>query len=236
MFLSPNPWIYPANEQLLFFKSTAHVPVQYQEAPIAKTINILSHGSMLNGNWVTNPMAFPVRPEIYEPYLTFQAQIKDCASLAEQVDEELRGFLERHSDVSPDVRNGLDFMGRRKLLSALFKSDKRMQAYEQFNSKAKQNLITSSFHRYIEDRNIYTHGILFFFMPQPNIYPAPPTKYVVKYIKERKELYCEVSPEILASYYKFGRKLLSFIYLINIIKNNNQSDDLERSLRRYESL
>ncbi len=236
MLLSPTQWTFPKNEQLVFINSTARVSVPYQDEPVSKDIRILSHGSMSNGNGVTNPLALPVRREIYEPYLTIQAQIKDCAGLAEQVNEELRLFLERHSDVAPEVLNGLDFMGRRKLLSAMFKSEKRMQNFAPFNTKAKQNLVTSTFFRYIEDRNIYTHGILYFFMPQPNIVPAPPTEYVIRYIKEQKEIYGKVTSQVLASHYKIGRKLLAFLTLINNVKYNVAGEKLEQSLLRYESI
>jgi hypothetical protein len=62
--------------------------------------------------------------------------------------------------------NSLTFGSLRNILSCIVKSDVQLHVLDELNDSVKRNNFTSMYNNYIEDRDRYTHGILFFRYPE----------------------------------------------------------------------
>lgn len=65
----------------------------------------------------------------------------------------------------PEELNQLSFEALRGVLSCLVKTDKTLQQLPGLQTNEERRNFTKVYHNYIEDRNRYTHGLLFFLYP-----------------------------------------------------------------------
>ena len=79
----------------------------------------------------------------------------------------LKGYLDRNPDIDSEVLPGLDFMGKRNLLSeTIIKKNKSIREIKSFSTPALRKCFTRSFHRFIIARNAITHGTPHVLLPQ----------------------------------------------------------------------
>jgi len=124
--------------------------------------------------------------EIYKRFNGYTYSIGKLVRLAEMNLDTLQDVLEmyfsKHSaeevfernkkckdckqyDLKKGIR-GLTFGNLRNILSCIIKSDKELTKIELLNTSEKRNSFTSIYDYYIQDRDRYTHGKLFFLYPE----------------------------------------------------------------------
>lgn len=147
-------------------------------------------------------------------------EIKSTIGRCSQIGELLFAKLKRvnsnfksqgiYNDIFDPIKekyNKLDFMGHRDVLSKILKSNKSAGL---INETKKYNLksVTTSFHKFILDRNKYTHGELMSWYPE--------RKTILEYENEaRQPEYGEVNKDILNSYISCYKDLDEFLNLID---------------------
>lgn len=106
-----------------------------------------------------------------------------------------------------DKYQKLDFMAHRDILSKIVKTNKSEELksiIEKYNLKS----VTTAFHKFILDRNKYTHGELLSWYPEK--------KTILEYENETRQTeYGEVNKEILNSYIICYKELDEFLNQIN---------------------
>jgi hypothetical protein len=113
----------------------------------------------------------------------------------------------------------LDFMGLRDVFSDLLKNNIFLKNDEEFNTKTKLKDITSTFHRYISDRNKYTHGTLKLRFPDE--------MFVVQFIENRKvKVYAELNVDILKSNLSVSSELQRILTRMTKLYKETSATDL----------
>lgn len=143
-------------------------------------------------------------------YHNFQSLLNHCNNNAEALNNQLRDFVMTLKDLKQTKEElmAMDFMGLRNLFSDFLKGYSEIHKEERFNTTGKIKDITSTFFRYITDRNIYTHGVLKLRFPD--------RIFVMQYIENKKtKIYAELSLEILKSNLETSKELMSILGKIN---------------------
>jgi len=157
----------------------------------------------------------PLKDETIELYHSFQSLINHCNNNAEVLNNQLRDFVLTIKDLNQTKEEIMakDFMSLRDILSDFLKTNTIIKAQDLFNTREKIKAITSTFHRYISDRNIYTHGILKLRFPEK--------VFVMQYIENKRiTVYAELSIEILKSNLSVSEELANILAQINTIYND----------------
>lgn len=128
-----------------------------------------------------------------------------CVGCAEILNESLRGFLIRYSNFR-GLRNlseiyRLDFSGLRDMLSPIIKKDKDFHTIPFFDTAEKRSMYTKVFADFISDRNLFTHGILYYFSDEDKFY----LNYVVKI--KHKDDWAHLTDEMLQSFFWVSEQL-----------------------------
>ncbi len=157
----------------------------------------------------------PLSEETIQIYHTFQNLINYCNNNAEALNNQLREFILTIKNLNHTKENILakDFMGLRDILSDFLKKNEIVKTHDLFNTTEKIKAITSVFHRYISDRNIYTHGVLKFRFPDK--------QFVMQYIENKRAVvYAVLSTEILQSNLNVSNELRNILTELNTVYNN----------------
>ncbi len=117
-------------------------------------------------------------------------------------------IIKRNSDCKQlaqyDVISGfqkLSFVNLRNIFSCILKTDVELQAIEEFKNRESRDNFTAVYRNYIDDRDNYTHGILFFLYP--DLSP------VLRVKKDGGDKYIRYTKEV------FVHNLMTFDYLTN---------------------
>jgi hypothetical protein len=164
------------------FEVRKHTPFTLNQLsfPIKKMINVL-YESIPNGQYsALVPNFKPITKQIAEKFVNFQTIIGHCINNGEFVNNKLREFLLSISEIerTKDELLSLDFMKLRDLFSEFLKKYKPFQDSNNFKTRQQQSAFTKLMFKFITDRNIYTHGMLWVFMPEEN--------YIIDYIDKKK--------------------------------------------------
>jgi hypothetical protein len=187
---------------------------------ITKSIETVYNSIPVNRFKATIPAVVPMTDDIIESYHAFQSLINHANNLAETLNNRLRDFLLtiKELTLSQEELMRMDFMTLRGIFSDFFHSYRQIKQQENFSDKEKRKNITSTFYKYIEDRNIYTHGTLKL--------RRPDEVFVIQFIFQRKhKLYAEVNADILKSNLAVGKWLIMLVSEISNFYNRVQTLD-----------
>ncbi|HTB52446.1 MAG TPA: hypothetical protein VK718_06715 [Ferruginibacter sp.] len=105
-----------------------------------------------------------ITPELRQKQKDFIELKHNCVRVAEALNDNLRAFLIRYSQYKKSNEtieiNQMDFMKLRDKLSEIIKKDSIFRSIGELENSTKRKIFTKTFTFFIEDRNIYTHGIL----------------------------------------------------------------------------
>ncbi|MFI5159062.1 MAG: hypothetical protein ACHQF4_09365 [Sphingobacteriales bacterium] len=181
---------------------------------IQKPIEILYKSKPIN-QYEAIVEAPEVTAENVDSYHKFQGLINHCNNNAETLNSQLRDFLLTVKELkqSHEEIMAMDFMGLRDVFSDFLKKYSDLKNEKLFDTNAKVKEITSTFHRYISDRNIYTHGGLKLRFPDEI--------FVIQYIENKRVIVrAELSNEILKSNLDVSNQLMKIITTVNNLYNN----------------
>jgi len=153
-----------------------------------------------------------------EFYHKFQGLINHCNNNAETLNNQLRDFLLTVKELKQTQEEimAIDFMGLRNIFSDFLKKYSEIKKIDELNTTEKIKNVTSTFYRYIQDRNIYIHGVLKLRFPKE--------KFVIQYVENKKiKVYAELSVEILKSNLDVSNQLMKIITEVNNLYNDVQT-------------
>jgi len=188
--------------------------VTENDIEVSKTIETVYNSVPVTRFKAAIPAVVPMTDDILATYHSFQSLVNHGNNMAETLNNRLRDFLMSVKEIKPSKEDlmAMDFMTLRGVFSDFLHGYNDIKQEENFNDKEKRKNITSTFHKYIEDRNIYTHGTLKLRRPDET--------FVIQFILQRKhKLYAEVSVEILKSNLAVGKWLLGIVAEINKFYN-----------------
>jgi hypothetical protein len=148
------------------------------------------------------PEVLPVTKEISETYLKFQSIITHCITNGEAINNQLRELLLNINELKQTKEEimRLDFMALRGVFSDFLHSFTAIKREPNFNTKEQRKGLTTMMHKFITDRNIYTHGTL--------LIQRPEEIFVIDYIEEKKDkVRCEITLNVLESFLKISALL-----------------------------
>lgn len=148
----------------------------------------------------------------YERIIRFKGY---CISFAERLNDNLRNFLRRYYEIKGISSDGiyeLDFSKLRDGLSDIIKKDEKLKII--FRNNIEKKSFTRTFKQVIEDRNIYTHGDLHLRLDNGAL--------VIYYKEKNGELACEITEEVLQSFYNTCEWLNGFINQFWHLANTNK--------------
>ncbi|MXV53321.1 hypothetical protein GS399_20340 [Pedobacter sp. HMF7647] len=161
---------------------------------------------------INTPIDKPIQSYIAEQKLVDEHNVKQasfimlklhCVRVAELLKQKLLSFLifyyRDDSTITKEYLIGLDFMNLRNILSKIVKSSASFSDIPTLGSKHIIKLFTKTFHNFIEDRNIYTHGTLVTNIDTHDV--------AIEYLLGNQEVTCIVSNDILQSFF-FTYKIL----------------------------
>jgi len=178
---------------------------------VTKPIEVFYKSTPVNQYQATIPVFAPISEQSIEAYHFFQNSLNYCNNNAEMLNIQLRNVLisTRTREEAKAELYKLYFIGLRDLFSKYLNEDKLIHQEEAFNTKKKKKKITSTFHQYITDRNIYTHGKLKLLMPDE--------KFYIDYVLEKREpSRVEISKEIIQSFLDTSVSLKEVLSLVQI--------------------
>lgn len=191
--------------------------VTENDIEVSKTIETVYNSVPITPFKAAIPAVVPMTDEILAAYHSFQSLMNHANNIAETLNNRLRDFLMtvKEIKVSKEDLMAMDFMTLRGVFSDFLNGYTAIKQEANFDTKEKRKNITSTFFKYIEDRNIYTHGTLKLRRPDET--------FVIQFILHRKhKLYAEVSADILKSNLAVGKWLLGIISEINRFYNSVQ--------------
>ncbi len=151
---------------------------------------------------------FVMEPSQNQKVIEITKMISSTCRLAENLNHDLLDYLrvyyfKRDEEMYETVLK-LDFMKQRDVLSEIIKKDKSIHDLERLNSSSSRKMFRKLFCQFIEDRNIYTHGDIFYYHNENMV--------LIEYLSkgEEKEKYCIVDKEVIKSH----------MDLFNYLRNN----------------
>jgi hypothetical protein len=224
----------PINEKSL--RMEIYLPKQIFDDLTGELIDILIAPSLVLSEQKGNDEKFPIpidhkmfNDETYKRFNNFTYSLGKMVRLAELNLDNLIGvvkhynhltsmeeILKRNSDCQKlkeyDIENNfhkLTYGNLRNILSCIVKTDKDLYSIEGLETTACRKNFTTVYKNYIDDRDCYTHGILFF------LYPSMEPILRVK-TNEGNNIYIKYEKEV------FTHNLMTFEYLSKIIADIRQ--------------
>ncbi len=102
-----------------------------------------------------------------------------------------------------DEFNKLTFGNLRNIISCIVKTDTDLHTIEELRTQKLRSNFTKVYQNYIRDRDVYTHGILYFVMPEKTA--------VLRSMKKGEKIYLRVDREI------FRDNLRTYKYLTTVL-------------------
>ena len=184
---------------------------------VTKPIEVFYKSIAINSHQATVPLFNPISEKSIESYHFFQNGMNYCINNAEFLNIQLRELLlsTKTTDEWKASLYKLDFMGQRDVFSKYINEDRKIRELETFNTSAKRKLITSTFHQYIIDRNIYTHGKLKLLMPDEKF-------YIDFVLEKRAPARVEITKEIVQSFLEISKELKKVLQVIQVFIQNDR--------------
>lgn len=184
---------------------------------VTKPIEVFYKSTAINSHQATVPIFAPISEESIESYHFFQNGMNYCINNAEFLNIQLRDLLlsTKTTEEAKAALYRLDFMGQRDAFSKYLNEDRKIRELDTFNTSAKRKIITSTFHQYITDRNIYTHGKLKLLMPDE--------KFFIDYVLEKRApARVEITKEIVQSFLDTSKELKRVLQVIQVFLQNEK--------------
>lgn len=160
--------------------------------------------------------------EILQKIHTYASLRFQCVGCAEILNESLRGLLKNYSSFK-GLKNlseiyRLDFSGLRDMLSPIIKTDKVFHSLPFFDTQEKRTLYTKVFADFITDRNVFTHGILYYSAEENKLF----INYVIK--SKNKDEWAEVTDEMLQSFMWVSEQLRNPLSAMQVLLNQKSEE------------
>ena len=171
--------------------------------------------SIPKGQYQAEIKAMPLTKEVAETYFKFQSIIMHCITNGEAINNQLRDLLLNIKELKHNNEDILkmDFMALRGVFSDFFHRYTAIKNEPSFSTKEQRDVLTKVMHRFITDRNIYTHGVLRLQRPEEI--------FVIDYIEEKKaKVRCEINLDILESFLKISDLLRNILIEVGTFYRN----------------
>jgi hypothetical protein len=168
------------------------------------------------------PNVLPLSNELAETYIKFQSIITHCITNGETINNQLRDFLLTIKEVEHSKEDILkmDFMALRGVFSDFLHGFTAIKREPNYDTKEKRQNLTRMMHRFITDRNIYTHGVLSIQRPEEI--------FVIDYIEEKKSKErCKITLPILESFLQASIVIRNTLLEIGEFYRKHKRDESE---------